>query len=164
MNADITVDVDYVESVPAKTALKLIETRQTAQKNLKAFAEVIRARPALFRRLEELDVDVTFNSSNDYLYISFTGGADRLGEVWGEMRRSGYKADSRPQKGETTAYVFWRHDGLAPIFMHFTSSVCKRVKVGTKTVEQDVYEIQCGELPVLEMDAKSVVVAEEMPF
>jgi hypothetical protein len=27
----------------------------------------------------------------------------------------------------------------------FTSTVCRRVKVGTKTVEVDVYETVCGE-------------------
>ena len=42
-----------------------------------------------------------------------------------------------------------KEEGLSRFWMQFTSSVCKRVQVGTKTVEQPIYEVQCGALPDL---------------
>jgi hypothetical protein len=36
------------------------------------------------------------------------------------------------------------------IWLAFSSTVCRRVKIGTKTVEQDVYETVCDELTLPE--------------
>lgn len=162
MNAEVSIDVDYMEQIPAKTSLRLIQIAQTAQKNLQLFKETLRQRSPLFRRLEELDIDVAFQADQGWINVQFTGDGDRLGKVWGEFRRNGWSTCSRPEKGKTEFYAFWHQDGFADLFMNFTSSVCKRVKIGTKTVEQDVYEIQCGELPVLESEDKPVAVVEEV--
>lgn len=35
-------------------------------------------------------------------------------------------------------------------YLSFSSSVCRRVKVGTRTVEQDVYETVCDEITMPE--------------
>jgi len=150
MNTEVSLDVDFIEGLPAKTMLQLIEKAQATQKNLTRFRETVRLRTSLFRRLEELDIDLTFNAENEYIVMRFTGDGKRLGDVWGELRRAGYTVQSRPEKGETEFNAFWRQEGLAEILMLFSSSVCRRVKVGTRTVVQDVYETQCGELPVLE--------------
>lgn len=152
MNAEVSIDVDYIDQIPAKTSLKLIEAAQQAQKNIKAFKEAIRARSALFRRLEELDIDVGFSPENAYIHVRFTGDGDRLGQVWGAFRQSGWKTTCRPEKGKNEFYAFWHQEGLVDLFMNFTSSVCRRVQVGTKMVEQPIYEMHCGELPELEAD------------
>lgn len=168
MNAQVSVDVDYIEQIPAKTQLKLIQSAQQAQKNLKLFKETVAKRPGLFRRLEELDIDVGFSPDNSWINVSFTGDGERLGKVWGEFRKSGWNTVSRPEKGKTEFYAFWHQDGLADLFMNFTSSVCRRVKVGTKTVEQDVFETVCGELPELEAPKTEVIpadtFADDVPF
>lgn len=58
-------------------------------------------------------------------------------------RRYGFKP-SMPEKGATSA--FWRINDYAEqigMYLSFSSTVCHRVKVGTKMVEQDVYETKC---------------------
>lgn len=167
MSNEIIVDVDVLEYLPAKTMLKLVEQAQKTKQYNAAFHETVKARSALFRRLEELDIDVTFSLRDGDIDLNFTGDGHRLGEVWSALRHAGYAPNSRPQKGETTFYTHWRQEGLATFWMSFTSSVCRRVQVGTKTVEQPVYEIQCGELPELDIDTTAVTVSEpanDIPF
>lgn len=169
MNAQISViEPEELDYLPAKSLLRLLEKSQQAAKNFKAFKQTLSACPDLFRRLEELDVDPCFDLDNDYIRCPFTGDGMKLKLVWGTLRRAGFNTILRPEKGQTTFYAFWEREGHAKIFMDFSSSVCRRVKVGTKTVEQDVYEIQCGELPEIEPPANAVVVAEgesdDIPF
>jgi len=168
MNSQISViEPEALEYLPAATMLKIIEKQQKAAKNFKAFQATVTSLPALFRALEEMDIPPTFDGDYDYMGLSFTGDGKKLGDVWGLLRRNGYKTDARPQKGDTTFYAFWEHERLAKIFMNFTSSVCRRVKVGTRMVEQDIYETQCGELPEIDAPATAVVAQEDgsdIPF
>jgi hypothetical protein len=58
-------------------------------------------------------------------------------------RRYGFKP-SMPEKGATSA--FWRINDYGEdlgMYLSFSSTVCHRVKVGSKMVEQDVYETHC---------------------
>ena len=49
-------------------------------------------------------------------------------------------------------------------------TLCRRVQVGTKMVEQPIYETQCGELPELDADAPKANLAvveggfDDIPF
>lgn len=165
MNAQITIvepiELDYL---PAKTLLRLVERSQSASKNAKAFKQTVDAVPELFRRFEDLDIDVGFNLDNSYINFSFTGDGDKLTTVWKALRRYGYNTLARPVKGDTTFHAFWKRDGLVELFMSFSSSMCRRVKVGTKMEEVPVYETQCGELPEIEPPTNAVVEADDVPF
>lgn len=163
MNAQLTVvEPEQLEYLPAKTLLRLVERSQTMTKNLKSFKQTVSAQPELFRRFEELDLDVGFNLENSYIGLSFTGDGEKLAVVWRALRTHGYNTASRPAKGDTTFNAFWRCEGLADLFMMFSSSMCRRVKVGTKMVEQPIYETQCGELPEIDKEDSAVVVASEV--
>lgn len=169
MNAQITViEPEQLEYLPAKTLLSLVERSQTVNKNFNSFKQTVSAVPELFRRFEELDLDVSFCLDNDYISVSFTGDGARLTAVWRAFRTHGYNTESRPKKGDTTFYTFWYRDGMSKLFMHFSSTMCRRVQVGTKMVEQPVYEIQCGELPELDHAESVPAVAEsfdtDIPF
>lgn len=154
--------IETLELLPAKTLLRLVERSQLASKNLAAFKQTVNAVPELFRRFEELDIDVGFCLDNTYINVSFTGDGEKLKAAWGALRRHGYNTSARPKKGDTTFNAFWTRDGQAELFMMFSSSMCRRVQVGTKMVEQPIYETQCGDLPEIEEPAaKSVVVVEE---
>jgi hypothetical protein len=89
-------------------------------------------------------------------------------------RRHGFKPDM-PEKGATSA--FWRINERSDqigMYLSFSSTVCHRVKVGTKMVEQDVYETQCesivpdeepqlqGPTPVVAMLSSSA--PDDVPF
>lgn len=163
------IEAETLEYLPAKTLLHLIERQQKASKNFKAFKLAIGTFPELFRALEDLDIEPGFSLDNEYINLSFAGDGPKLATVWKLLRQHGYKNSCHPKKGDTTFYAFWAQEGHAQFFMNFTSTMCRRVKVGTKTVEQDVYETHCGEMPTdLEIEAPKNAVVEvddnEIPF
>lgn len=158
MNA-VSIDVDMLASLPVKTLLRHEEKRRATAKNLAAAFATIQRHSSLFGALEALDIDVTFAPEHESMPIDlrFAGDGDRLGEVWGLLRAAGYAVNKRPEKGDTQFSGYWRKDGEAGIYMYFTSTLCKRVQVGTRLVEQPVYETQCGTLPELPTGATDVV-------
>lgn len=160
------IEAETLEYLPAKTLLRLIEKQQKAAKRFKEFKSVVGAFPELFRGFEDLDIDPGFDLDGEYINLSFTGDGPRLAVVWKLLRRHGFKNSCHPKKGDTTFYAFWEQEGYAKFFMSFTSSVCRRVQVGTKMVETPIYETQCGELsPELEAPANAVVETDdEIPF
>jgi hypothetical protein len=168
MNAQITtIEPEALEYLPAKTLLRLIERQQKAAKNSKDFKAAIGAFPELFRGLEDMDIEPGFGLDDNYISLSFAGDGPKLAAVWKLLRQHGYKSSCHPKKGDTTFYAFWEREGYAKFFMNFTSSVCRRVQVGTRMVEQPIYETHCGELaPELQAPANSVVEVDDndIPF
>lgn len=152
---------ETLEYLPVKTLLRLVEQSQKTAKNAKAFRLTVGTFPKLFRTFEELDLNVAFNLDNEYLNLSFAGDGEKLKTVWGHMRRAGYNTSTRPAKGDTTCNAFWHLKGFADIFMMSSSTMCRRVQVGTEMKEVPIYETQCGELPKIESEDKSVAVVEE---
>lgn len=115
----------------------------------------------IFNALLKMDIEPRLDSE-EYFTVMFAGDGDKLTRVVRVLRQGGFEfpKDSRPKPGDTQWYQFFTHPACKMnIFLHFTSSVCKRVKVGTKMVEQDIYETHCGndlgevefEVPALEM-------------
>jgi hypothetical protein len=81
----------------------------------------------------------------DYVMVSTTGDAARLAKVIRILRCAGFTfSGDRPKAGDTSWNTWFRHpDCHVSIFFCFTSSVCRRVKVGTVMQEVDVYETRC---------------------
>lgn len=170
MSTELVIDIDVLEYLPAKTMLKLVEQSQKVKKYSALFQTTVKQQPALFRRLEELDIDLEFSFREGDINLSFTGDGARLGEVWAELRRSGYAPNCRPKKGDATFYTHWLKEGMATFWMSFSSSVCRRVQVGTQMVEQPIYETQCGKLPELDLETPKPTLtvieggADDIPF
>lgn len=171
VSAQIAIlDPEQIEYIPAKTLLRLMETHQKVQKSFKLFNQTVSALPVLFRGLEEMELEPSFNLGEDYISLSFTGDGPKLTAVWKLLRQCGYNSNDRPKKGDTTFYSFWSGpEGVAKIFLNFSSTVCRRVQVGTKMVETPIYETQCGELPEIEPPATAVVTTsgdfdDDIPF
>lgn len=148
MNAQVTViEPETLEYVPAKTLLRVVEASQNAQKWTALFQTTVNAHIAFFRWLEEQDLDVRFSLADGDINLSFAGDGRRLGQVWGELRRNGYAPNAHPKKGESQFYTHWHKEGFSTVWMSFSSTMCRRVQVGTQMVEQPIYEVQCGEMP-----------------
>jgi hypothetical protein len=157
--------LEELQYLPAKTLLRLVERQQAIAKAYKEFQQTVKTASALFRQLEELDIDVSFDISTEYISLGFTGDGRRFATVWGLLRRNGYNTTLRPVKGESTFCSFWERADCSKIFMNFSSTVCRRVKVGTKTVVQDVYEVQCGEPSALEAGKQQIAEHDDdIPF
>lgn len=171
MNSLAEIEIERLETLPAATLLRLVEKSKRVKKNLAAFQETLRLRPEMFTRLEALDVEPGFDMEDGGVRVAFSGSGEKLGAVWGVLRRAGYTTYCRPEKGKSEFYTWWDCEGLARVWMHFTSSVCQRVKVGEKTVTVDVYETRCGaDIPELEdkpaVPALTVIEGgvDELPF
>lgn len=153
MNMLATIEPEILELLPAKTMLKVIEQAQKAKKYSTAFQTTVKAHAELFRGMEELDIDSQFCLTSGDINLTFTGTGTKLGEVWGLLRRNGYMPNSRPEKGKSSFHTHWYKDGFSTLWMSFSSSVCRRVQVGTKTEVVPIYEVQCGEMPEIEAEA-----------
>ena len=154
MSANISADVNFLADMPVRTLLALEDKRRSAQRLLEKAALTIREAASLFVALEALDIDVRIDPNNSAcIDIRFAGDGDRLAEVWGLLRRAGWKLGTNPpKKGDTSFSGIWSHQSdhrLADLWMSFSSTVCRRVQVGVRMVEQPIYEVQCGELPEL---------------
>jgi len=145
---------------PLNALLDLEEQAERSKKHVEQIRETITNHPSLFAALESMDLRVTFSIQEGEINLGFTGNANTLGLVWNVLRRYGYQPGCRPNKSEPTFYTWWTKEGASRIWMSFSSTVCRRVQVGTQTVEQPIYEIHCGELPLLEAES----VDDSIPF
>lgn len=120
----------------------------------------------------DLNVDAQFD-----VFFTLAGDKQKFLQLVRCHRRYGFKP-TMPEKGATSA--FWRINDYSEelgMYLSFSSTVCHRVKVGTKTVEQDVYETRCesfvpDEEPQLEAPPAPVAVlpsvantlSDDIPF
>ncbi len=98
----------------------------------------------LMAELGPLALHTAFPHSLDF---HFTGNKQLLNDVFKILRRNGWEHHSEPPKDHETSWsTFWEKPNTHfKLWISFTSTVCKRVKTGTKLVEQDIYEVQCSE-------------------
>lgn len=151
MSTAVSLDVDMLSGLPAKALLALVTKHREAQRFFEQSQRALRDFPALFLLLEDMDIDVRFDPDLKLISISFSGDGPRLGKVWAELRRCGYSCARRPKKGDTEFSGSFEHQGYPMICVHFTSALCRRVQVGTRMVEQPIYETRCGDaLPEIE--------------
>lgn len=76
------------------------------------------------------------------------GTKDDLIQCVKVLRSHKFIPDERPKENDVSWYTLWRrNEGDGPeilIWFSFSSSQCRRVQVGTKTVEQPIYEVECS--------------------
>lgn len=166
MNAQLETQLDDpIEIALAETALQLAKSRQKWNAIKDFYRPIINS-------LQRLGLEPRLSNEID---IYFAGDAHKLAAVVRILRTAGFTtAAERPKRGDTTWAAYYEHPDCATrAYLYFTSAVCKRVKVGTKMVEQDVFEVQCGDIsggvepealpaPVLSIVPASI--SDEIPF
>lgn len=75
--------------------------------------------------------------------LSIAGDKKVLKQTWNKLRTMGYETSDVPQEDSTGFSCWWYKEDEPTIWLNFSSTVCKQVKVGTKTQEVDIYEVQC---------------------
>lgn len=153
-----SVDINLAEQ---QLRLAKLRQRWTACRDL--FAPTI----AAFQRM---GIEPYMN--DDYVMVQATGDKTKLEQSFRILRSAGFNFNAaRPKKGDSQWYAFFTHsESETKIFFQFTSSVCKRVKVGTKMVEQDIYETQCGDITTDDPEAlpapptMHLVTTDDVPF
>lgn len=98
--------------------------------------------------LENLaEIDHEFDVSAGWcLQIRASGDKALLTKMIRAVRTAGWKTDDAPPAANADYWHadYSHEDREGRIALSFSSTVCRRVKVGTRMVEQDVYETQCG--------------------
>lgn len=90
-------------------------------------------------------ISVSIDTSSTSLDISYAGDKLVMQGIFKAFRKLGYTSTSRPKDSESQFTCYWEHkDSDMRIWLRFSSTVCKRVKIGTKMQEVDVYETRCG--------------------
>jgi len=78
--------------------------------------------------------------------ISMNGDKKMLNRAFTILRAAGFEPTVRPEDGQTEYTSRWTKQGdRATLYLLYYSTVCKRVQVGTRTVQEPVYEIQCSD-------------------
>lgn len=90
---------------------------------------------------EKIGCDIRVDGGLD-IHVALAGDKEAFIKAWKIWRELGVRLDP-PQKGATSLNQFCTVDGVV-FWYQFSSTVCKRVKVGTKLQEVEVYETQCG--------------------
>ncbi len=155
MNTQIdTMMDDPIEISLAEQSLALAKQRQQWNAIKDFYRPIINA-------LQRLGIDVRLTNAID---VTFAGDAHKLASVVRILRTSGFSTEAaKPKQGDTSWYAYYTHpDCGVMVWLYFTSSVCRRVKVGTKMVEQDVFETQCGDISIDEPPALTIVPTPEL--
>jgi len=114
--------------------------RLAQESGLDAVADKIDAIPALREKVNL--------SADTYSFdLLLTGNKQDLEAVWGLLRKAGFECkDKRPEQSTPSWSGWFRKDGHeGAVYLSFTSTVCRRVVVGTKMEEVPIYEVNCGE-------------------
>lgn len=141
----LSLGIDMLADLPAKAMLALVTKHRETKRFFEQAQHTVQNFPALFLLFEDMDIDIRFDPDLKLISTNFAGDGPNLGKIWGELRRHGFKCQTRPKKGDTQFSGWFQREGYATISIYFTSTLCRRVKIGTKTVEQDIYETICGD-------------------
>lgn len=122
----------------------------------------------VLRKLAHLGAEF-YAGDRTYLQVNLMGDGHVLAEAMRALRAHGFNTyNSKPAKNDPTWSSFWTVEGAGDwhirIYLNFTSSVCRRVKTGTKTVVQDVFEIVCGEHGAAGESLQTPAVDDSLPF
>jgi len=94
--------------------------------------------------VSEWIVNITFDA-NSSLDISVSGDQLVFKGLWGALRKLGYNTNTGPKEEKFSGWSGWfrNPDQDLPLWITFSSTKCTRKKIGTKMVEQPVYELVC---------------------
>ncbi len=137
--ADLAIDRAKRERKELKQAIKKL--RAFAEQHIEEIARVTKGMEVVEEYHIRTDIDINSNS----LDISYAGDKHVIQGCFAALRKLGYKPESRPGDKPIETHTTWfKHpEQNLRLWFKFTSTVCKRQKVGTKMVEQDVYEVVC---------------------
>lgn len=96
----------------------------------------------LVKGLQDAGYDVILSATG--LDVSGSGKKEMLVEAFRILRREGWDTPSRPEEKTNYFSCFFNKEPVKyRLYFSFSSTVCKRVQIGTRYQEVPVYEIQC---------------------
>lgn len=101
-------------------------------------------------KIEGISIDVRIDMSTTSIDMHVAGDIRAFKGAWQILRNQGYEPSARPESHERLSAfnTYWnKPEHKLKVWFNFTSSVCKRIQVGTKTVEEPIYEVICDDSP-----------------
>lgn len=132
-----------------KELLESVASQATRAARMKDFiaeyAHEINRVEAGLEPVKEWLISTDLDISNGSVDISYSGGKQVLTGIFTALRGLGYEPGSRPKDEKLSSFTcYWDHPKYKMRFwLTFSSTMCKRVKVGSKMVKQDIYETVC---------------------
>jgi hypothetical protein len=81
------------------------------------------------------------------LNLPILGTGQDLVRVWRALRAAGFEPPEVRPKADSSYwsgfFEKWTYDYTLRVYVTFSSTICRQVKVGTKTIEVDEYETVC---------------------
>lgn len=152
----------------AKLQAALDEKKKLLRKRRAAMKFHMAKLQALFTELDPLGCDPW--TDGDWIYLTVTGDKHAFLAFARIIRKHGFELP-KIEKGATGFNQFvhlGEGDNAVTLYFTFTSTACRRVKVGTKMVEQEVFEVVCDEIEPYEPAQRPAPVAaqsmNEIPF
>ena len=129
--------------------MKVIQNaNKVARENAKAINRVIKRDAKRVGDVVKILTGAKLNITDVYVdsgsyNISVVGSRADLDIMFGVLRRAGLTPRSRPQEKESVYTTWWNWEDGNNVWISFSSTSCRRVKVGTEMKEVDVYETVC---------------------
>ena len=142
--------------------------RQKREK-LKKFRDAIQANADKLRAIlaDFVEIGAEPITDGDWIHITVTGDKHKFLQFCRAMRKHGIELP-KIEKGSTgfTKLHFLGDAYELTLYFNFSSTQCRRVKVGTKMVEQEVFEVVCDELMPYEpaQPATASAPSDDLPF
>lgn len=90
---------------------------------------------------------VRFSFDTRSLDIAIAGDHHVFKGMFSALRKLGYDCQDKPKEKLISTWSCWWHhkepDKHPTLWVSFSSTKCKRIKIGTKMVEQPIYETVC---------------------
>lgn len=119
--------------------------KKAVKKFIEDFSDEIHRITGGTTNLLEWLISVSIDTSSQSIDISYAGDKLVMHGIFKAFRALGYISDKRPTEKESQFTCYWNHpDSDMRIWLRFSSTVCKRIKIGTKMEKVDVYETRCG--------------------
>ena len=146
---------NHIDDILARRRLEMQREEQNWRERCHLYLPVLEKLDAV------LDVEtITLNPNATYLYLSFHGDKELFTKVIRALRTTGWRTmDPMPDANQpswSSDFHLFRYPEGSPdgeevsgveIFLSFSSTVCRRVKIGTKMQEVDIYETVCSDDP-----------------
>ena len=139
-----------MDDIEAKIDQDFIDALNRVRKERASWDHGSKLMVPVLQKFKELGADPRY-SGGDWVHVSLSGDAHAIADGVRILRTAGWKTDSaKPTRNSPQWSAFFSHENVIgmSIYFSFSSSVCRRVKVGTETKTVDVYEVQCGESDV----------------
>jgi len=93
--------------------------------------------------IQEWIIDIRFDGTTS-MDLKVAGDHNVLKGAWAALRKIGYEPSERLKETKITGVCVWFYKtGWPTIWFSFSSTKCTRKKVGTKMVEQPIFETVC---------------------